>query len=277
MVKKPLNLSNYREEKYQIVARVITYIKEQLENVNTHKKAVTDASEKLALANAQAKVNIGKELVKEFFNNDWRELEKSDYSPVKEKAWALLLQDKEFPFKSKSAHHNILRCGAQARWAEEEQISLDGISFTSQVHLTKLPNDEEKKQVIEIITSGQHEYKTERKEWTSRAVDTLVRGLTVATPKLPEDIEKVFTFVKLDADIVADIKKYQEYTPRRSNPDTEHKVEDTKLGTIKTKIDEKIQLLQNAISDLRKTKQTLEKKEPIDDADFTEYEEKADK
>lgn len=234
---------------------------------------------------AEVKITIGKHLVAQFFKGEWSRVEGKEPKPAKTGAWKVLLKDSRFPFKSKSSRYNILRCGGQAIWAEKEGIDLSDINFTSQVYLTRLDCGDLKKEAISTIIAGTVGDNGQKRAWTSREIELYVRKLTTdkGTSSLPEDYEALIQGADKLKGYLEDIKKYQLYTPKASNPDKEHEVSADKLKKIKDAIDETIKKRNDSIGQvreeikkLRKISATLGKKDIIEDQDFDEYEDLED-
>jgi hypothetical protein len=265
---EPVKLDEMKEKDRQLAREALSRIKTGWATIRSN---FDDAN----LEASKIKIEIGKYLVEEFFNNNWQEVEKVEFKPARKRAWNLLVGNEKFPIKSKSARHNLLKCGGQAIWAAEAGIDLEDIGYTSQVYLTKLPCGQKKKEVIELIKSGVSEKDpTEPKDWTSRAVDNYVRKLSAKRPNLPEDFLSVMEDPKkyiapLTEDILADIKRY---------PEAGAEFDDDKRKKLRGALDESIKKFQEAINKLRQAKAALAKsgnEEEGVDEDFDEYEERA--
>ena len=228
-------------------------------------------------AEADAKVKIGKYLVRVFFNKDWKEVWKENPVGKRQAAWNMLLKDPKFPIRAKTTRHNILKCGGQAYWAEEKQIDLSGLNFTVQVYLTRLPNDEAKMDVIAEIKAGTLDDQGKNRSLTSRETEKLIRE--ALNKKVKTDVPVNYVAILTgDADLkihLGDIEKYMKYTPKTSNLDEANFVDDATRKDIKDKIEATIknkrdqkEALQTEINALKKVEEALKPKAVEEDVDF---------
>jgi hypothetical protein len=271
-----LTLEEKHEKDKKYAEEALGFIKAEWAKVNA-------ANETAKNVEAEVKITIGKYLVNKFFKGEWERTNEKEPKAARVGAWKELLKDKRYPFKGKSAQYNILKCGGQAIWAEKEQIDLSGINFTSQVYLTRLECGDEKKEAIAKVIAGMVGEDGKKRPWTSREIEVYIRDLTKDTSStgLPDDFEALLKGNGLK-DYLEDIKKYQQYTPKTSDPDKENEVDADKRKNIKDAIEaaiktrnEGIKKEREEIKKLRKVAASLGKKEIIEDEDFDEWEDQA--
>jgi len=113
-------------------------------------KAYLKAFDAFDMTECQIKIELGQFLFEKFFNNQEIRFEKNAFQPYKAKTYEALANDSEWPFK-RSTVRNMLDCAAQAKWFRSQRISTDHLSFTHQVRLTRIPNDDSKKELVRRI------------------------------------------------------------------------------------------------------------------------------
>ena len=98
----------------------------------------------------QAKIEIGEFLFEKYGNSDESHFRKGVFYPYKEKSYLALIADDDWPFKETTVR-NMINCAVQAKWFRTERLRISHLGFTHQVLLTRLPNDDQKKQLIRRI------------------------------------------------------------------------------------------------------------------------------
>jgi DNA-binding transcriptional MerR regulator len=119
-------------------------------------KAVLNSSyrvfEKAREDYAKAHIKVGKVLHEVFFNStlDLTDIECLHPYKARARSWKSLMA-KTDEFLRPSAVRNLLRCAAQDKWLEEENVDTKGLNYTHLVLLSRQGNDNAKKELIARI------------------------------------------------------------------------------------------------------------------------------
>lgn len=138
---------------------------------------------------SQAKIEIGEFLFEKYGNSDESHFRNGIFYPYKEKSYLALIADDDWPFKE-TAVRNMIHCAVQAKWFRSERIRTAHLGYTHQVLLTRLPDDDRKKQLIRRI---------KKEEMTVRQLDMEISriklsaqlGLTRSSRQLPDTFNEV--------------------------------------------------------------------------------------
>jgi hypothetical protein len=158
---------------------------------------------------ARAHIKVGKVLHEIFFNSTLELKEVEGLHPYKARArsWKSLMA-KTDDFLKPSAVRNLLRCAVQDKWFEEEKVDTTALKYTHLVLLSRLDNNDTKKELIGKI---------QQEGWSVRALQENLPDRPGETPPtLGESLTATAKWIKQvnNDNFLEDITTIHELSPK---------------------------------------------------------------
>lgn len=249
-----------------LIDRTLEFVRSRKPVLDQAHQAYIQAFDNFDLTESEVKVEIGKFLFENYFNSDKSLVEGGDFHPYKKRSYDALEASSEWPFK-RTTVRNMLKCAVQDQWLRSTRIRIDHLNFTHQVRLTRLPNDDVKKQLIKRIRDEQ--MSTRDLEYAINQIKT--KGKTALPETFNDIIEGYDKWMAplLEEEFIVDLTKAKNNDPNEPVALSRRKEMRKTLSDMIEKFEQALALLQSAKATLKRPRQIGSKKASSDNESAT--------